>query len=121
MGRVDKLVPLSLRAGTTVRRLDIPLLPISRAILGKNLVYLLKGGIPVVRRRIVEVALVTLVAKHWSLAWGQASSPPLQRDRVQLSARPVAQLNIWPVLCRKAARLQSPGGVLPPRLWAIEA
>lgn len=60
------------------------------------------------------VAVRTLLERHRSLAWGQAVSPPLQRDRIQLRARRVAQLQTWPYLCRKAARLQRRGARMAP-------
>ncbi len=120
-GSLLRLVVLSPPAGRTVRRLAIPPLPIIRVVpIGVDAL-----GVTLYPLRATVISfgssLVTLLARQWSLAWGQATSPPLQRSRVQLSARRVANFNSWPVLCRREARLQRVGGPLAPLSCLVPA
>lgn len=119
-GSLDRLACVTLIAGTTVRRLAIPSLLAIWLTLGLLVQFPLKAT-PLCSYRTREVVAVrTLPAKHRSLASGQAVSPPLQRDRIQLRARRVAQLQTWPYLSRRAARLQRWGGRTAPIRPLIE-
>lgn len=103
-------------ATTKVRRLAIPLLPMSwwpRGALLSLVVHLVKWGHRFNRVICLGTLLKMLLDTQWSLASGQDTIPPLHRSRVTESAPLVEKPSPAPVLPRSAARLHRSGGLRP--------